>query len=223
MLTPGMHDNVVAPQELNAILDRALSLLGPSDPEAAVARPIDVRNRLRPRGISDDGPLARLWNLIKQIRDAIDLAPDLISLLINVEGPLLDEAANQHSRVLRVAPVSPKIEPCLLRRLKGLDPEVTKDPRLGVLTILPKPNMSITIRVPALVVEQVLLQNVGEKRIVAEGRVNHDAVVRRLLNHELLDRIIRVEGVPRVPICGTGIAQRRAQNIETELPERLRL
>src|SRR3954466_7891095 len=187
VLTPGMHDDVVAPQELNAVLDRALSLLGPSDPEATVARPIDVRNRLRPCGISDDGPLARLGNLIEQIRDAVDLAPDLIGLLVNVEGPLLDEAANQHSRVLRVTPVSPEIEPGLLRRLKGLNPEVTKDPRLGVLTILPEPNMSITIRVPALVVEQVLLQNVGEKRIVAEVRVNHDAVVGRFLNHELLN------------------------------------
>ena len=134
--------------------------------DVAEAVALHVADGLRPGAVGDDRPCPRLRDGVEEIRRAVDLAADLIGLVVDEQRPARHEAAHQHRRVAGEAPIGAEQEAGIGRRLERLHLPVLEHPGLAEGLVAAEPDMLVLVRVARPVPLHLHPQHLREMRVV---------------------------------------------------------
>jgi hypothetical protein len=159
-----------------------------------------MTNRFRSCRVSHDGPLLAIRDLHEQVRRVSDLTAHHVRLEIDVELPAGDMASNQYGWVNCEAPVRTETVDRIRWCIKLLNAPIPEHPGLAVLQVGTLPNVLEFVRIPSHVVFHLVLQDIGEPRVVLKVDLNNDRLRRRIVTtKQPVDRVCLVSGVPSEP------------------------
>ena len=170
-------------------------------------------DRLRPRVVSPDDPLAGFRNRVEQSGYIVEVDTDPVCFVVDVELVVADEAAYEDRRILGEAPVGTVVETDVRRRLEGPDGVLApEDAGLSDLFRVALPYVLVGLGVDPFQVQALLVEDLGEEGVVAVTDLPHQPVGLCVPDKPHICRVVFFAGVEGHPDLGALAADRRDED-----------